>query len=105
MPYFFQIRLKQKMIAARYTNHPLVSISSQKKIDSGRITTQDRYPNSAGMAYFFQTSLKQKAVAARYTNYHLISIPSQNRFLIGVCYPRMTVTAILLVWPTFFKLA
>ena len=28
-PTFFKLALKQKLIAARYTNHPLVSIRSQ----------------------------------------------------------------------------
>ena len=80
MAYFFQIRPKQKTIVARYTNHPLVSIPSQNRFLIRRLTTQDGYPNSAGMAYFFQTRLKQKM--ARYTNHTLVSIPSQNRFLI-----------------------
>ena len=84
--YFFQTRLKQKMIAARYTNHPLlVSIPSQNCFfDSGKLTTHDGHLYSPGMAYFFPTRLKQKTVAARYTNYPLISIPSQNRFLFRV---------------------
>ena len=77
MAYFFQTRLKQKTVVARYTNYPLVSIASQNLFfDSSKLTPQN------GMAYFFQTHPNQKTVVARYTNYPLISIPSQNRFLI-----------------------
>ena len=77
MAYFFQTRLKQKMIAARYTNHPLVSIPSQNcyliwasQPPKSR-PSQDGYPNSAGMAYFFQTRLKLKTIAARLINLQL----------------------------------
>ena len=80
MAYFFQTCLKQKMIAARYTNHPLISIPSQNCF----LIRAGCTPNSAGMAYFFQTRPKQKKIMARYPNHPLVSIPSQNRFLIQV---------------------
>ena len=83
MAYFFQTRLQQKTVAARYTNYPLISIPSRKKkFDSGKLTTQDGHLHSAGMAYFFQTRLKQKKIAASFTNQPVFCIPSQNCFLI-----------------------
>ena len=56
MAYFFQTRLKQKMVAARYTNYPLICIPSQNIfLIPATLNTQGGYLLSAGMAYFFQT--------------------------------------------------
>ena len=59
MAYFFQIRLNQKIIAAKYTNYPQISKGKQKlSFDLGKLTLWKGCHPSAGMAYFLQTRLK-----------------------------------------------